>query len=89
MVRWTRQEIIRSILQREAAGLPLSLGGEAPVGQSLYQAASRVFGTWRKRSWRPVFHRRKHSLANHGGRLAFLPKSVPSRDGAVPCVRMS
>lgn len=47
MLRWTRQEIIRSILRREAAGLPLSLGGEAPVDQSLYQAASRVFGTWR------------------------------------------
>lgn len=69
MLRWTRQEIIRSILQREAAGLPLSLGGEAPVDQSLYQAASRVFGTWRNavmaagispekarshQSWRPA-----------------------------------
>lgn len=47
MLRWTRQEIIRSILRREAAGLQLSLGGEAPVDQALYQAASRVFGTWR------------------------------------------
>lgn len=47
MLRWTREEIIRSILRREAAGLPLALGGETPVDQALYQAASRVFGTWR------------------------------------------
>ena len=47
MVKWTREHIIREILRREAAGLPLNLGGEQPVGQALYQAGSRVFGSWR------------------------------------------
>ncbi|MBK8270672.1 MAG: hypothetical protein IPK83_21150, partial [Planctomycetes bacterium] len=46
MPRWTREEIIRAILRREAAGLTLSLGGDTPVDQSLYQAASRIYGTW-------------------------------------------
>lgn len=44
MVKWTRERIIREILRREAAGLPLNLGGEQPVGQALYQAGSRVPG---------------------------------------------
>lgn len=47
MVKWTREHIIREILRREAAGLPLNLGGEQPVGQALYQAGARVFGSWR------------------------------------------
>lgn len=47
MVKWTRDQIIREILRREASGLPLNLGGDQPVGQALYQAGSRVFGSWR------------------------------------------
>lgn len=47
MVKWTREHIIREILRREAEGMPLNLGGEQPVGQALYQAGSRVFGSWR------------------------------------------
>ena len=47
MSRWTRAEIIRQILRREAEGQALSLGGDSPVEQPLYQAASRIFGSWR------------------------------------------
>lgn len=47
MAKWTRDEIIRHILDRESAGLPLSLGGERGIESPLYQAASRIFGTWR------------------------------------------
>jgi len=47
VARWTRTEIIRRILQREAEGMPLSLGGETPVDPALYQAAGRIFGSWR------------------------------------------
>lgn len=47
MAKWTREEIIRQILRREAAGLPLTTGGENGVESTLYQAGSRVFGSWR------------------------------------------
>ena len=46
MAKCTRERIIREILRREASGLPLDLGGADPVRSSLYQAASRVFGSW-------------------------------------------
>ena len=47
MAKWTREKIIREILRREAAGLPLSLGGSREGLESkLYQAGSRVFGSW-------------------------------------------
>ncbi len=46
-VKWTREEIIRQVLQREAAGLPLNIGGQNGVPTAMYQAASRVFGSWR------------------------------------------
>lgn len=46
MAKWTREEIIRQILHREAAGLPLTPGGETGVESPLYQAASRFFGSW-------------------------------------------
>lgn len=46
MVTWTREEIIRQILHREAAGLPLKTTGKDGVDSSLYQAASRIFGSW-------------------------------------------
>jgi len=47
MAKWTRERIIRDILRREAAGLPLNLGGKQAVEPALYQAGSRVFGSWR------------------------------------------
>ena len=47
MAKWSRERIIREILRREASGLSLDLGGANPVHSSLYQAASRVFGSWR------------------------------------------
>lgn len=47
MVKWTREKIIREILRRETAGLPLSLG-KCPqsVDARLYAAGSRIFGSW-------------------------------------------
>jgi len=47
MAKWSRERIIREILRREASGLSLDLGGAEPVHSTLYQAASRVFGSWR------------------------------------------
>jgi len=47
MAKWSRERIIRDILRREASGLSLDLGVADPVQSSLYQAASRVFGSWR------------------------------------------
>jgi hypothetical protein len=47
MAKWTREKIIREILRREAAGQPLDVGRRDPVECSLYQAAARVFGSWR------------------------------------------
>jgi hypothetical protein len=46
MAKWTREQIIRAILSREAAGLPLALGRTQGVDQALYQAGSRIFGSW-------------------------------------------
>ena len=47
MAKWSRERIIREILRREAAGLPLSLGGSKDgVDSKLYKAGSRVFGSW-------------------------------------------
>ena len=43
---WTREQIIRNLLEREAKGLPLTVGGEG-VDKSLYAAARRIFGSWR------------------------------------------
>jgi len=47
MAKWTREKIIREILRRESAGQPLDVGGRDPVEYSLYNAAARVFGSWR------------------------------------------
>jgi hypothetical protein len=44
--KWTREIIIRTILQCEAEGLPLTLA-EPGVSKSLYSAGSREFGSWR------------------------------------------
>jgi hypothetical protein len=47
MPKWTREKIIREILRRESAGQPLDVGRRDPVEYSLYNAAARVFGSWR------------------------------------------
>ena len=47
MNKWTREQIVREILRREAQALPLTPGSEEGVESSLYQAAARVFGSWR------------------------------------------
>lgn len=44
--RWTREEIIRRILDCDAKGYPLRVGHPG-ISQPLYQAASRIFGSWR------------------------------------------
>jgi hypothetical protein len=44
--KWTREEIIRRILDLDAKGYPLTVG-KPGVSQSLYQAGSRIFGSWR------------------------------------------
>ncbi len=44
--KWTREEIIRRILDLDAKGYPLTVG-EPGVSQALYQAGSRIFGSWR------------------------------------------
>ncbi len=43
---WTRENIIRHLLEREAQGLPLTVGGKG-VGLSMYGSARRIFGSWR------------------------------------------
>lgn len=48
MSKWTRERIVRDILRREAAGLPLtSARVEHGVEPAMYQAATRIFGSWR------------------------------------------
>ncbi len=47
MAKWTREKILREILRRESAGQPLDVGRRDPVECALYQAAARVFGSWR------------------------------------------
>jgi hypothetical protein len=44
--KWTREEIIRRILDLDAKGNPLTVGNPG-VSPSLYQAGSRIFGSWR------------------------------------------
>src|SRR3954467_13833616 len=43
---WTRESIIRHLLDRNAKGLPLTVGGPG-VDKALYAAARRIFGSWR------------------------------------------
>lgn len=43
---WTREMILRHILEREAEGQPLTTGGEG-VDHNLYCASRRIFGSWR------------------------------------------
>ena len=44
--KWTREEIIRRILDLDAKGYPLTVGTPG-VSPALYQAGSRIFGSWR------------------------------------------
>lgn len=44
---WTRENIIRALVEREAQGLSLTIGGEQGVNKSLYASARRIFGSWR------------------------------------------
>jgi hypothetical protein len=44
--KWTREEIIRCILDLDAKGYPLTVG-KPGVSPALYQAGSRIFGSWR------------------------------------------
>lgn len=44
--KWTREKILRDILRRESAGTALNLARGEGVGSPLYQAASRIFGSW-------------------------------------------
>jgi hypothetical protein len=43
--KWTRELVIRHILDCDANDIPLTVGNPG-VTQSLYQAGSRVFGSW-------------------------------------------
>jgi hypothetical protein len=47
MNKWTREQIVREILRREAEALPLTPSSEQGVESSLYLAAARIFGCWR------------------------------------------
>ncbi len=48
MNKWTREGIIRDILRRDAAGLPLNSSvGEQGIEFLLYRAAARIFGSWK------------------------------------------
>jgi hypothetical protein len=46
MANWTREQIIRELLHREASGLSLTAGRKNGVDCALYQAARRIFGSW-------------------------------------------
>jgi hypothetical protein len=49
MSKWTREQIIRELLRREAAGLPLVHTKKPGQGveSALYSAGVRIFGSWR------------------------------------------
>jgi hypothetical protein len=47
MPTWTRERIIRELLLLEAEGRKLSSSRENGVDSRLYQAATRIFGSWR------------------------------------------
>ncbi len=44
--KWTREQVIRHILECVAEGLPLTVG-EPGISNSLYKAGSRFFGSWK------------------------------------------
>lgn len=43
---WTRETVIRHLVERQAQGLPLTVGANG-VGLSMYGSARRIFGSWR------------------------------------------
>lgn len=43
---WTRERIIRHIIERQAEGRPMTIGGKG-IDHQLYSAARRIFGSWR------------------------------------------
>lgn len=47
MAKWTRERIIRELLRREAEGLKLHVSRKEGIESSLYQAGTRMFGSWR------------------------------------------
>lgn len=47
METWTRERVIREILSREAAGQKLTASRTGGIDSKLYQAGTRVFGSWR------------------------------------------
>ncbi len=48
MTKWSRENILRELLRRDKANLPLtSAGSEGGVDHAMYQAASRIFGSWK------------------------------------------
>jgi hypothetical protein len=42
---WTRECIIRQLLDRESKGLPLTVGRRG-IDNALHSAAQRIFGSW-------------------------------------------
>ncbi len=44
--QWSRERIIRYLLEREAKGLPMTIGGQG-VDKLVYEASRRIFGSWR------------------------------------------
>jgi hypothetical protein len=47
MARWTRDRIIRDILLRHEQGLPLNCSKVGGIEPTFYQAAARLFGSWK------------------------------------------
>jgi hypothetical protein len=45
--KWTRDDIIRQVLDREAKGLSLTTGGRSGLPNGLHAAGIRFFGSWR------------------------------------------
>ena len=43
---WTRENIIRHLVEREAKELPMTVGGDG-IDLLMYEAARRIFGSWR------------------------------------------
>ncbi len=45
--KWSRERVLREILSCENAGRSLTVGGRDGVSQALYQAGTRIFGSWK------------------------------------------
>src|SRR5262245_3444636 len=44
--KWSRELVLREILARESAGRPLKVVADDGVSHALYQAGTRIFGSW-------------------------------------------